>query len=349
VKNIIQEDIEKLLAERHDLERLDHQTMLISGANSFLMSYFIYLVLEYDQRTHSDIKILALCRDQKKAKTQFAAYLEDPHFSLLLQDVRDPVSWGGEIDICIHAASPVGSESRWEKSLETFEANLFGCKNLLELAREKHSRRFMLISSVDVYGDCPVQGRRKETDTGVLDWTYVRNAYSLGKRAAETLCSFYYTLYGMPCVTVRPVQIYGPGVSLTDGRLHGDFVRQLQTQNQIVLKSDGSALRSFMYISDATHALLDVLLYGKAGERYNICDEAGECSVKELAELYAKRWGNGAGVVFDWSTRNTPEVKDAISVVTGDSGKLRELGWKSRTDLNEGIQRTLTYYTCGDR
>ena len=126
MKNIIQEDIEKLLAERHDLERLDHQTMLISGANSFLMSYFIYLVLEYDQRTHSDIKILALCRDQKKAKTQFAAYLEDPHFSLLLQDVRDPVSWGGEIDICIHAASPVGSESRWEKSMETFEANLFG-------------------------------------------------------------------------------------------------------------------------------------------------------------------------------------------------------------------------------
>ena len=108
---------------------------------------------------------------------------------------------------------------------------------------------------------------------------------------------------------------------------------------------DGTAVRSFMYLLDATDALLDVLLYGNAGESYNVCDEAGECSVKELAERYAAEWGNGAEVVFDLAERDTPEVKGALAAVTGDSGKLRGLGWASRTSLKDGIRRTLRFYT----
>jgi len=345
VSNVIERDINRLLIERQDLEILNHQTILISGANSFLMSYFIRLILESNRKKHSDIKILALCRNRKNAEKRFESYLNDPNLTMIVQNVREPVFWADRIDICVHAASPVGIPSRQEQSLETFQTNLFGCQNLLELAREKQSRKFMLLSSVDVYGKCQIQGRRKETDVGLLDWTYMRNAYSSGKRAAETLCSFYYTLYKIPCVTVRPSQIYGPGISLTDGRLHGDFIRQLKEKNEIVLKSDGLAVRSFMYLLDATHALLDVLLYGNTGESYNICDEAGECSVKELAELYVAQWGNGAKVTFNYAERDTSEVKGALSNVTGDSGKLRGLGWRSRTSLKAGIERTLEFYT----
>lgn len=342
VNKVIQEDIEKLLSQRKDLAKLNHQNILISGADSFLMSYLVYLILEYNRCSNGDTRILALCRSRQNAETRFAPYVGDSNLELIIQDVRDPVTWDGDINICIHAASPVGIQSRWGNALETFQTNVYGCQNMLEFAQEKHSQKFLLLSSVDVYGEGTE--RRRETDFGSLDWTYQRNAYACGKRGAETLCALYYAQYGLPCVTARPVQVYGPGISLTDGRLHGDFIRQLQEHGRIVLKSDGTAIRSFLYLSDATNALLDILFYGTAGEAYNVCDETGECSVKELAGLYAAQWGKSAEVVFDESERDTLEVKGALSIVTGDSAKLRELGWRSEMTLKAGVSRTLQYY-----
>lgn len=342
VNKVIQEDIEKLLSQRKDLERLSHQSILISGADSFLMSYFVYLILENNRHNGAGTRILALCRNQKNAQARFAPYIGDSGLEFMIQDIREPVTWAGDINICIHAASPVGLQSRWERALDTFQANVYGCQNMLELAQKKQSKKFLLLSSVDVYGEGT--GRRRETDFGVLDWTYQRNAYACGKRGAETLCALYHAQYGLPSVMARPAQVYGPGISLMDGRLHGDFIRQLRECGRIVLKSDGSAVRSFLYLSDATNALLDILLYGSAGEAYNVCDEAGERSVGELAELYAAQWGNGAKVVFDESERDTPEVKGALSVVAGDSAKLRGLGWRSEVTLDMGVSRTLRYY-----
>lgn len=342
MNQVIQEDIRKLLGQRKDLERLGHQSILISGADSFLMSYIVYLILENNRRKGGDTKILALCRNQKNAEARFAPYIGDPNLELIIQDVREPVAWDGEVDLCVHAASPVGLQSRWGSALDTFQINVYGCQNMLELALKKRCKKFLLLSSVDVYGEGT--GRKKETDFASLDWTYQRNAYACGKRGAETLCGLFRAQHGLPCVTARPVQIYGPGLSLTDGRLHGDFIRQLQEHGQIVLKSDGLAVRSFLYLSDAANALLDVLFYGTAGEAYNICDEAGERSVRDLAELYAAKWGNDARVIFDELERDTPEVKGALSVVTGDSTKLRSLGWKNETPLETGICRTLRYF-----
>lgn len=342
MNQVMQEDIERLLSRRKDLERLEHQSVLISGADSFLMSYMVYLILENNRRNGADTKILALCRSRKNAEARFSPYIGDPNLKLIIQDVRKTIAWDGDVHICIHAASPVGLQSRWGSALETFQTNVYGCQNLLEFALAKHSERFLLMSSVDVYGEGTE--RRKETDFGGLDWTYQRNAYACGKRGAETLCGLYHAQHGLPCVTARPVQVYGPGLSLTDGRLHGDFIRQLRERGEIVLKSDGSAIRSFLYLSDATSALLDILFYGTAGEAYNVCDEAGESSVRGLAELYAARWSHGARVVFDESERDTPEVKGALSVVTGDSAKLRSLGWRNETPLETGISRTLRYF-----
>lgn len=339
---VMREDIAGLLRRRKDLERLTNRTILISGADSFLMSYIVYLILENNRRGGVDTKILALCRSRKNAEARFAPYIGDPNLKLIIQDVREPVAWDGDVHICIHAASPVGLSSRWGSALETFQTNVYGCQNMLEFARAKGCEKFLLISSVDVYGEGT--GRRKETDFGALDWTYQRNAYACGKRGAETLCGLCRAQYGLPCVTARPAQVYGPGLSLTDGRLHGDFIRQLQERGEIVLKSDGSAVRSFLYLSDATSALLDVLFYGTAGAAYNVCDEAGERSVRDLAELYAAQWGCGARVVFDESERDTPEVKGALSVVTGDSARLRSLGWKNETPLETGVRRTLRYF-----
>lgn len=344
MNNIIREDIEELLAFRKDLCLFQNSTVLISGANSFMMSYLVYVLLENNKKNGGNTSVFALCRNLENAKKRFSMYLDDPNLHFLNQDVRHSIDYEGEVDYCIHAASPAGIRSRQEFPADTFEINLLGCWNLLEFCRQKKIKKFMLLSSVDVYGKIKSQSRLKETDQGILDWNYKRNAYSNGKRAAETLCSLYFEQYRMPCVTVRPFQVYGPGMSLTDGRLHGDFIRQIMETKHIVLKSDGTAKRSFMYLADATHAMLDVFLHGSNGEIYNICDETGECSVRELAEMYMKASGMSGDIEFLYDKRNSPEVKEALSIVIGDATKIKELGWRSMTSLQTGIERTLQFY-----
>lgn len=346
MNEVIREDINSILESRQDLERFRNSTFLISGANSFMMSYLIFLLLECNRRKNMGIKIAALCRSKERAKERFLEYWGDAGLSVILQDICRETAYDGEIDYCIHAASPAGIASRQEYPAETFLVNLQGCKNLLDLCLPKKLKKFMLLSSVDVYGTGLKSDRLKETDTGLLDWNYQRCAYASGKRAAESLCSLYYAQYQTPCVIARPFQVYGPGMSLIDGRLHGDFIRQLLESGKIVLKSDGTARRSFLYLADAVNAMLDLLLYGVNGEIYNICDEAGECSVQELAELYAAR-ADGK-IEFIYEKRNTPEVKEALPVVLGDSKKLRGLGWRRETSLTEGIDRTWRHYV-GER
>ena len=99
---IIREDLDRLLDQRQDLDKLHDQTILISGANSFLLSYFVYLLLENNRRTGGNTKVLALCRSWESARARFQDYWEDPHLQLLLQDVRESVVYGGAIDICKH-------------------------------------------------------------------------------------------------------------------------------------------------------------------------------------------------------------------------------------------------------
>jgi nucleoside-diphosphate-sugar epimerase len=316
------------------MNKLKNKTILISGANGFLPSHLVIALLR------KEAKVIALCRNEKRAMERFAHILGNENFRIIVQDVCEPIHADCQVDYCIHAASPAGIRSRHEYPVNTFDANVIGCKNLLDIKPQ----RFMLISSVDVYGNVYKGERLAENDIGYLDILNVRNAYSLGKRAAETLSALYNAQYGVETVIARPFQVYGPGMTIGDGRLHGDFIAQIQSTGKIVLKSDGTAKRSFMYIDDAVDAMITVLVKGENSNAYNIVDEAGELTVLELAELYAKLSRQDVKVEFDHSQRGTAEVTSALPCVLGSSEKLRGLKWEPQTSLSDGIQKTLAYY-----
>lgn len=347
MNNILKQDMQEIISCPLPWENIDGRTVLISGANGFVPSYLVFSLLERNRLYGARTRVIALCRNAERAKKRFSEYLDDPMLELKIQDVRDVSALdfsGQEIDYCIHAASPAGIFSRQEAPADTFCTNVFGCSNLLELGRNCNIRRFLFLSSVDVYGKMYSVDRLREEMMGSLDPLYARNAYSNGKRAAEALCAVYRAQYNMDVVVARPFQIYGPGMSLDDGRLHGDFVGQLQSTGKIVLKSDGKAERSFIYLTDATIALFTILLKGKTGEAYNVCSETSETSVLELAKLYQKFSNVNAEIVFDHTQHQTVEVKEALPCVLGSSEKLRGLGWKASVSLEDGIRRTLQYY-----
>ena len=345
MNKIIHDDAMQIISGELPFEKLYGKTVLISGANGYVPAYFVHTFVALNDYKNANTHIIALCRNKERAESRFSEYMGRDDFEILLQDVCERIDAGRDIHIFIHAASPAGIRKRHEDPVNTFLANVKGAENMLELAKRNPCEYFLFLSSVDIYGKMNDDDRLREDTLGFLDILDVRNAYANGKRAAESLCRAYQAEYGIPVFIVRPFQIIGPGPELDDGRLHIDFISQILANHRIVLKSDGTAVRTFMYITDAITAMLLVLLKGTAGEAVNIVDESGEASVKELADMMA---GNTADekveVVFDYAQRNSIEVTGALSVVTGDSSKLKKLGFQCRYSVADGSARMMKYY-----
>ena len=345
MQQIINEDAHILAQTDLPWEKLNDKTVLISGANGYIPAYFVHVFMAHNDIYESGIKVIALCRNKERAIERFNKYTHRDDFLLHIQDVCDPIQIEDDIHYFIHAASPAGINARNIEPVSTFNANILGCLNMLKLSTKKNTERFLFVSSVDVYGILSPPRRFVETDSSALDCMNPRNAYAVSKLAAENLCACFLAQHGVPIVVVRPFQIMGGGIALDDGRLHIDFISQMLSSDKIMLKSDGQAKRTFMYITDAVMGMLTAMLNGSPGEAYNIVDENGEASVLELAQLMASLVSRKKiEVGFDYEKRNAIEVTSAPSVTTGDSGKLRELGWQAKLSLKDSASRMMRYY-----
>lgn len=325
-------------------EKLRGKTVLISGATGYVPQFIVHGILKRNDLFNDEIKIIALCRNQDKAAMRFSQYYNRVDFELIIQDICEPVDYDGKIDYIIHAASPAGVIKSNDNPVMTFDVNVIGSKNLLELAQKKCAD-FLFVSSVDIYGKNSDGMRFTEDYSGALDSLNIRNVYACSKRAAENLC-ICYSSQGVRVKIVRPSQIMAGGIDLNDGRLHIDFISQIKKRKKIVLKGDGTPLRTFIYITDAIAGILTVMLEGEPSQAYNICSEEGEATVLQFAQVMASCVEeDSVEISYNMSTRTTdPSVKHAISVVTASSEKLRRLGWKPTVSLKDACHKMMRYY-----
>ena len=344
MNQLIKEDAMSIANTSLNWDKLKNKSVLISGANGYVPQFFVHGLLMRNRIYGDNIKVIALCRNKERADKRFSEYEGGTDFELVIGDVVEEITYEGDIDYIIHAASPANLKTRYDNLVEVFDANVFGCKNLLEVASKKGAE-VLYLSSVDVYGKMDDTKRLDGDFLGTLDILNGRNIYACAKRAAETLCACY-SSKGVVCKIVRPCQILGSGIELDDGRLHVDFISQMLKDDEIVLKGDGTPRRTFMYVTDAITGLLTVMLEGKSGEAYNVVCEEGEASVLELAQTMASLVKNREiKISYNMETRKSdPAVKNVISVVCGKSDKIRALGWKAEVSLKDACERMMTYY-----
>ncbi|MCI8550078.1 MAG: NAD-dependent epimerase/dehydratase family protein [Lachnospiraceae bacterium] len=343
MNRILKEDAKVIAQTLVNWEKFHNKTILIAGANGYVPQHFVHGFLMRNTLYQENIHVVALCRNERKAKERFGEYLDRKDFTLVIGDVLEEMKFEKKLDFIIDAASPAGVKASNENPVATFEANVMGCGNLLKLAQYHHAE-FLYLSSVDIYGK-KEEERFIEDRPGILDSLDVRNVYAEAKRAAENLCVCY-GQKGVVCKIVRPGQIMGGGIAPGDGRLHIDFISQILKTDKIILKGDGTPVRTFIYITDAIAGMLSVMDRGNAGEAYNICAETGETSVLGLARLMAGQVkSRNISVEFNEETRKTdPAVRHAVSRVCASSEKLRGLGWNPQISLEESCRRMMDYY-----
>lgn len=340
---IVAQDVTRILEQDLPWNEFNRSTVLITGASGFLPAYLVETLAELNRRG-AEIRIIGLVRTPAKARARLG-HLAAHGVELRTQDVAQPFSEDlPRADYVVHAASQASPRFYGADPVGTLEANTIGTQQMLRHAHRSGSRSVLFFSSGEVYGVPTDDSRRlAETDYGYLDPATVRACYGESKRMGETMCMAWHHQHGVPARIVRPFHTYGPGMDLQDGRVFADFVADILARRDIVLKSDGLAVRPFCYLADATIGFFTALLRGHAGHAYNVANPDAEISIRDLAHLLVGLFPE-LGLRVDHrvpAPSSGGYLQSKVSRSTPSIERMANLGWQPRTTLEQGFSRTV--------
>ena len=342
---IIQADLQEIASAPLRWNELTGRTVLVTGAAGFLPALMVETLLYLNQSRQLSCRVLGQVRNLERGARRFLEYRDRSDLRLVEGDVSTGCPLSDRCDVIVHAASQASPMYYDSDPVGTMTANLLGSYHLLEIARERGCEKFLFFSSGEVYGQAaPDKVPTGEADYGYLDILNHRTCYGESKRAAETLAVSYAHQFGIPAVIVRPFHTYGPGMTLDDGRVFADFIRDVVQRRNLVLRSDGKAVRAFCYLADAVRGFFTVLLLGKSGQAYNVGNPAGALSIRELADLLVDS-DAGRGLSVDWVGKPQPGyMPSPIAINIPKVDALQALGWQARYTPAEGFARTIEYF-----
>lgn len=305
--------------------------LLITGATGIVCSRLVQLALE------QNTPVYALVRDEKKARRLLGNH---PLLTLIKGDVAQSVCIPGPLETIVHGASPTSSQSFVSDPAGTIFTCVEGTKQMLLLARQYRVKRFLYLSSAEIYGTFPDYSIVNEELMGALNPLSARASYPESKRLCETLCIAFCKQYGLHATVARLGVTFGPITDMHDRRLLAQFARCVYEKRDIILQTPGRTIRSYCYVDDTARALLLLLAQGEDACAYNVANPDMTYSVYEIAQRISRNYPCTQLVI---NTKESPESLGYLPELQLklDTSKLSALGWKPHVDFDEGFQRTV--------
>ncbi|HEX2139984.1 MAG TPA: UDP-glucuronic acid decarboxylase family protein [Woeseiaceae bacterium] len=268
-------------------------------------------------------------------RENIAGLLSSPRFSFIERSVLDPV-WL-PVDAIFNLASPASPVHYQSEPEFTLRTNVEGTLNLLQLAEDTGSH-FIYASSSEVYGN-PAQHPQKENYLGNVKTMGPRACYDEAKRCAETVC-YLYQKRGVSASVVRIFNTYGPRMRIDDGRAVSNLLTQALREEPLTIYGDGAHTRSFCYVDDLVEAFVRLLNMKEPLPGPVNLGNPEEVTVLHLAQTILKLTDSKSDIVFrplpvDDPARRCPDISLAR----------RALGWEPATRLEEGLTKTMHYFS----
>lgn len=258
-----------------------------------------------------------------------------PDFQFIRQDVTEYLDIPGPVHFIFHFASPASPIDYLELPIQTLKVGALGTHKTLGLARAKKAR-FILASTSEVYGD-PLVHPQPETYWGNVNPIGPRGVYDEAKRFAEAMTMAYHRYHGVDTGIVRIFNTYGPRMRPNDGRVVPAFIVQALREEPMTVFGDGKQTRSFCYVADLIEGIF-ALAMSAYHEPVNIGNPR-EMTILQFAERIRALCGSSSPIVHKPLPVDDPKVRQP------DIRRAREwLGWEPRTDLDEGLQKTIEYF-----
>jgi UDP-glucuronate decarboxylase len=336
---IIFEDCLKYLP-KIDLSPLKGKTVLITGANGMIGSYLIYFLYLANLQQNLDIKIIAVSKHgpNKKLEDIFSGKENYVFYSTDL--AHSGCNLPQKTDYIIHAATYAQPEIFMTNYSETIRLNIFATETLLKKAKNDGAK-LLFLSSSEVYGNPDAEHIPTPEDyPGLCSPLNIRSIYAESKRTGETLCCAYRKFESLDVKIARISMSYGPGLTIYDKRVMGQFLKQALLQKKIAMLDDGRKIRTFCYVADCAVMLLYVLLYGK-DYVYNVGGK-DRITIRQLAEEICRQTGSSLTVAEQQSS--SKDIKNSPDIVALDITKvLSEFHLPPFTPLKKGLARTIQW------
>lgn len=321
------------------------KTYLITGGAGFIGSNFIHYLME-----HSSEKIRIINLDSlaySASRDNVSQYEAKDNYRFIHGDVCDEelvssVFAEENIDYVVHFAAQTHVDRSIASAAEFVATNVMGTLNLLNAANavwqgeERITKRFLYISTDEVYGELPGAGYFTEASP-----LRPRNPYAASKAGADMMVRAFYETHRLPILITRCSNNYGP--SQYEEKLLPLCLKCCLLGEALPVYGDGSSVRDWLYVEDHCRAIDTVLSNGRLGEVYNVGGHNERTNLElitEMKDILEQEFHQKASPIRFVEDRKGHDRRYAV-----DSSKLQEeLGWQARICLSEGLRKTIGWY-----
>jgi nucleoside-diphosphate-sugar epimerase len=316
-------------------EYLSNKTIFITGGTGFIGKWLVEGLIHFDK----SIKIILLSRNTTKAKAHFDVACPNHTLTFIEGDVRDFEYPKEKVDYVIHAATDASAELNNDYPTVMMDIIYQGTKHTLDLAVRDNAKT-LFVSSGAVYGKQPdTIDSLSETYNGASPMNTHLSAYGATKAAAEVMCQAYKHQHKVHVSIARCFAFMGAYLPLDTHFAIGNFINNALKGEDIIVKSDGRPLRTYMYAADLVVWLITILCKAPSGEAYNVGGEE-TLSIKDLAYIVNKLAGKGGVQILN----QNPPIYVNLNYVCDVNKAKTELGLENKVTLNEGLQKMINYY-----
>ncbi len=267
-------------------------------------------------------------------------FQNNPKFTFIKQNIisYDFKEFEQSYDLVYHLASPASPIQYKKHPFETLRVNSEGTYKLLEFCRKTKSKKFILASTSEIYGD-PMIHPQVESYWGNVNPVGPRSCYDEGKRYAEAVSYSYLRKYDLDIRIARIFNTYGPNMEQNDGRVVSNFIMQCITDKPLTVYGTGTQTRSFCYVSDLVAGLYKLgAAPGLKGEIINL-GNPDERSILDLARVIKKKTKSPSDITFCPIDKDDPQQRQP-----NISKAKKLLNWWPRVNLDAGLQDTIEYF-----
>ena len=311
-------------------------TMLVTGGAGFIGSNFIrHMLAEHPDTPIVNLDALTYAGNPESLRD----VADNPNYTFIHGDICDPgavaaVFRDHPIETVVHFAA----ESHVDRSIadgSTFvRTNVLGTFTLLDYALKHGVRRFIHVSTDEVYGSTP-EGSFVETDN-----LNPSSPYSSSKAGSDLLARSFFITHGLPVIVTRCTNNYGP--YQFPEKLIPLFATNLLEGKKVPVYGSGKNIRDWLYVLDHCRAIDFVLRHGEPGEVYNIGGGAEKTNLEITAKIL-ELLGKDESMI-----EHVPDRKGHDFRYSLDFGKLRDLGWKPAYSFDDALAATVAWYAEND-
>jgi UDP-glucose 4-epimerase len=267
---------------------------------------------------------------------------DHPGFTFVQADVLDADRTAAAVrgaTHVVHCAGIAGVDTVLESPVRTMRVNVLGTANVLEAANASREtlERVVDFSTSEVFGQHAFNVQEAHVTSigsvGEARWTY-----AVSKLAGEHLAHAYHAELGLPTVSVRPFNVYGPG-QIGGGAIRA-FIEAALAGRDLTIHGDGSQIRAWCYVDDMVEGTLLALEHPNAvGESFNIGNPRSAVTIYDLAQRIKRLTGCAGEIAFQ------PLHYTDVELRIPNVAKAQELlGFAARVELDEGLARTIAWY-----